>query len=135
MPESGQQLPVQVVFPRALVEQIQLPFWPFVTSHAPGGLLEGGVSLTTGFGFGPAAWASCIMDPSTVSGPGIGEGGWLDAHFAGPSRLTGARVEFLTLRLTAREPGKREATFRFGVGQGTQDLGFRAEVPILFTVK
>jgi hypothetical protein len=71
----------------------------------------------------------------TVSGPGIGEHGWLDARFVGSSRLAGERVEYLTLRLTAREPGKREATFRFDVGQGTQDLGFRAEVPVLFTIR
>jgi hypothetical protein len=71
----------------------------------------------------------------TVSGPGIGERGWLDAQFVGPSRLTGAPVEYLVLRLTARESGKREATFRFDVGQGTQDLGFRAEVPVLFTIR
>ena len=31
--------------------------------------------------------------------------------------------------------GKREATVGFDIGQGTQDLGFRAEVPILFTVR
>jgi hypothetical protein len=37
--------------------------------------------------------------------------------------------------LTALEAGKREATLNFDVGQGTQDLGFRAEVPILFHVK
>jgi hypothetical protein len=69
-----------------------------------------------------------------VSGPGIGEHGWLDARFAGSPRLHGTRVEYLILRLTARESGKREATFRFDVGQGTQDLGFRAEVPVLFRV-
>ena len=33
------------------------------------------------------------------------------------------------------EAGRREATIAFDVGQGTQDLGFRAEVPVLFTVK
>jgi hypothetical protein len=38
------------------------------------------------------------------------------------------------LRLTARESGKREATLKFDAGQGTQDLGFRAEVPLLFRV-
>jgi hypothetical protein len=71
----------------------------------------------------------------SVSGPGTGEGGWLDARFAGSNRLRGSRVEYLRLRLTPREPGKREATFRFDVGQGTQDLGYRAEVPVLFTVR
>jgi hypothetical protein len=39
------------------------------------------------------------------------------------------------LRLRSSEAGKREATLQFDVGQGTQDLGFRAEVPILFTVR
>ena len=44
-------------------------------------------------------------------------------------------VEYVLLRLTARQVGKREATLMFDVGQGTQDLGFRNEVPILFTVR
>jgi hypothetical protein len=70
-----------------------------------------------------------------VSGPGIGADGWLDVAFAENSRLKGDRVEYLFLRLTPRESGQREATLRFDIGQGTQDLGFRAEVPILFRVR
>src|SRR5690606_37536498 len=35
----------------------------------------------------------------------------------------------------SREAGKREATVSFDIGQGTQDLGFRAEAPVLFEVK
>ncbi len=50
-------------------------------------------------------------------------------------RLSGNRLEYVALRLTAREAGKREATLKFDAGQGTQDLGFRAEVPILFRVR
>jgi hypothetical protein len=68
----------------------------------------------------------------TVSKPG--EGRWLEADLPG-DRLSGRRLEYRVLRLTAREGGKREATFRFDVGQGTQDLGFRGEVPVLFTVR
>lgn len=49
--------------------------------------------------------------------------------------LSGSTVEYVLLSLKAAEAGKREATLKFDVGQGTQDLGFRAEVPILFTVK
>jgi hypothetical protein len=49
--------------------------------------------------------------------------------------LSGDKVEYRVLKLTARQAGKREATIAFDVGQGTQDLGFRAEVPILFTVR
>ncbi|HEV2948341.1 MAG TPA: hypothetical protein VGX70_13265 [Gemmataceae bacterium] len=50
-------------------------------------------------------------------------------------KLTGQKVEYVLLRLKAEKAGKREATLIFDVGQGTQDLGFRAEVPILFTIK
>jgi len=74
-----------------------------------------------------------------VSGPEIREAGnpadgrWLEATVS--SKLSGRRLEYVVLRLTAREAGKREATFRFDIGQGTQDVGFRAETPILFTVR
>jgi hypothetical protein len=63
--------------------------------------------------------------------------GWLEATIYGRPRqktLSGQKLEYVLLRLKAREAGKREATLKFDVGQGTQDLGFRAEVPILFTV-
>jgi len=64
---------------------------------------------------------------------------WLEAsvHNKPPlgKTLSGHKVEYVVLRLTARETGKREATLKFDVGQGTQDLGFRAEVPVLFTIK
>jgi hypothetical protein len=49
--------------------------------------------------------------------------------------LGGHRLEYRILDLTAHESGKREATLKFDVGQGTQDLGFRAEVPVLFVIK
>ena len=85
-----------------------------------------------------------VTHPLTVQGPQLvgkgkaGEGKWLEAEvFTGAPMLralTGQRVEYVLLRLRAREAGKREATLGFDVGQGTQDLGFRAEVPILFTV-
>ena len=79
-----------------------------------------------------------VTSTLAASGPGLigrEEGGWLEAAAVTPAKLTGRRLQYVALKLTAREPGKREATFRFDVGQGTQDLGFRAEVPILFTVR
>ncbi len=63
------------------------------------------------------------------------EGRWLSAVVAAPARLSGRKVEYALLRLRPHEAGKREASLGFDVGQGTQDLGFRAEVPILFTVR
>jgi hypothetical protein len=50
-------------------------------------------------------------------------------------QTSGLKVEYLVLLVYCREAGKREATIAFDVGQGSQDLGFRAEVPVLFDVK
>jgi hypothetical protein len=47
--------------------------------------------------------------------------------------LSGLEVEYRILQLYSKEAGKREAKLIFDVGQGTQDLGFRSEVDILFT--
>src|SRR5262249_35638287 len=66
------------------------------------------------------------------------DGRWLEATVERepPLRktLSGHAVEYVLLRLRALETGKREATLRCDVGQGTQDLGFRAEVPVLFQI-
>jgi hypothetical protein len=68
----------------------------------------------------------------------VDETRWLTlvAHTKPPLRraLSGHRVEYRLVGLIADQSGKREAILKFDVGQGTQDLGFRAEVPILFTV-
>jgi hypothetical protein len=80
-----------------------------------------------------------VTSPQFRSKGHAADGQWLEAgiHTEPPLRktLSGHAVEYVILRLTAREAGKREATLRFDVGQGTQDLGFRAEVPVLFTVR
>jgi hypothetical protein len=51
------------------------------------------------------------------------------------TNLSGLKVEYAIGLLYSNEAGKREATLAFDVGQGTQDLGFRGEVPILFDVR
>ncbi len=48
------------------------------------------------------------------------------------ARLSGLEVEYRILQLYSRDAGKREAKLGFNVGQGSQDLGFRNEVDILF---
>ena len=50
------------------------------------------------------------------------------------ANLSGLEVEYAVALIYSSESGRREATITFDVGQGTQDLGFRAEVPVLFTV-
>ncbi|HLJ97169.1 MAG TPA: CehA/McbA family metallohydrolase [Gemmataceae bacterium] len=71
--------------------------------------------------------------------PGADKDRFLQAEmFTSPpmtTKLGGLKVEYALALIYSGEAGKREATLSFDVGQGTQDLGFRGEVPILFTVQ
>ena len=60
------------------------------------------------------------MDVSTYDKPPLNE------------RLSGLALEYRILELYSRDRGRREAKLQFDVGQGTQDLGFRSEVNLLF---
>ena len=64
---------------------------------------------------------------------------WLDIRMFDKQpmspRLSGLEVEYRILQLFSRDAGKREAKLAFNVGQGTQDLGFRSEVDLLFNSK
>ena len=61
---------------------------------------------------------------------------WLDVSMFDKKPLTttlsGLEVEYRILQVYSRDGGKREGRFVFDVGQGTQDLGFRSELPMLF---
>ncbi len=49
--------------------------------------------------------------------------------------LSGLRVEYALALLYSAEAGKREATIGFDIGQGTEDMGFRSELPVLFEAR
>lgn len=49
------------------------------------------------------------------------------------ANLSGLELEYRIIELYSRDAGRREAKLAFDVGQGTQDLGFRNEVNLLFT--
>jgi hypothetical protein len=61
---------------------------------------------------------------------------WIDAVMPGSQplkpNLSGLALEYRIIQIYSREVGRREAKLGFNVGQGTQDLGFRNAVPILF---
>jgi hypothetical protein len=63
-------------------------------------------------------------------------GRWLDLAMHGErplnKDLSGLTVEYRVILLYSRDAGRREARIGFHVGQGTQDLGFRADADILF---
>ena len=62
---------------------------------------------------------------------------WMDLGMFGDRplnrTLSGLALEYRILQVYSRDAGHREAKVRFNVGQGTQDLGFRSDVDILFT--
>lgn len=64
---------------------------------------------------------------------------WMDHIMFGKQpmkpHLSGLELEYRILQLYSRDAGKREGKLVFDVGQGTQDLGFRSEVDILFTAE
>ena len=50
-------------------------------------------------------------------------------------RLSGLAVEYQILAIYSRDAGQRSAIIRFNVGQGTQDIGFRNDMTVLFTAR
>jgi hypothetical protein len=73
--------------------------------------------------------------PISIRPEDIGER-WLDVALADDQplnkTLSGLTAEYRILQLYSRDVGKREAKLMFDVGQGTQDLGFRNEINVLF---
>ncbi len=61
---------------------------------------------------------------------------WLSHEIANrppmKKKLSGLGLEYQIVQFYSRDAGKREATLQFDIGQGTQDIGFRNEVAILF---
>lgn len=51
------------------------------------------------------------------------------------NKLSGQPVEYQVMLIRSLATDKREITLTFDVGQTTQDLGFRAELPVLITRK
>ena len=76
--------------------------------------------------------------PQTISRRDVAER-WMDVSmFDSPplvARLSGLGLEYRIVELFSRDRGQREAKLAFDVGQGTQDLGFRNEVNVLFACR
>ena len=47
-------------------------------------------------------------------------------------RLSGLEIEYVILEIFSRDAGQRAAVLGFDIGQGTQDIGFRNDISILF---
>ena len=49
--------------------------------------------------------------------------------------LSGLDLQYAVIQMYTREKGKREAQLGFNVGQGSQDIGFRNTIDILFDIR
>jgi hypothetical protein len=83
----------------------------------------------------PGGWSEDPR-PKTVLKPSEIANRWLDLSMFDrqplEARLSGLALEYRVVQLYSRDRGRREATVGFNVGQGSQDIGFRNEVPVLF---
>ena len=48
--------------------------------------------------------------------------------------LSGLKLEYVVLQIYSKDDGQRELEIGFNVGQGSQDIGFRNSIPILFNI-
>lgn len=51
------------------------------------------------------------------------------------SQLSGLELEYAVVQIFSTQAGRREVKLGFNIGQGTQDLGFRGAIDILFDIK
>ena len=49
--------------------------------------------------------------------------------------LSGLNLEYAVLQIYCKDAGQREAELGFNVGQGSQDIGFRNSIHVLFTIQ
>lgn len=83
--------------------------------------------------------SSSASKPKLDISPAEADRRWLDLTLVtspplSPT-LSGTPLEYRIVQLYSRDSGQREASISFDVGQGTQDIGFRNEIPILFECK
>jgi hypothetical protein len=86
---------------------------------------------------GPQGFSLNSRPEQTISARDVADR-WLDLQsFDKPPllpTLSGLGVEYRILQLYSRDAGTREAALAADVGQGTQDIGFRNDSPVLFRV-
>lgn len=74
--------------------------------------------------------------PQRIGNPAAASDAWLEMKIHDdaslPAKLSDQPVEYRVIALRTEVAGQREARINFHVGQGTQDIGFRNEVDILF---
>jgi hypothetical protein len=92
-------------------------------------------SLFSGGAFRNASDSEFRREPENIPN----QDRWMDLQMFNnqPLRrdLSGLALEYRIIQIYSRDAGRREARFMFNVGQGSQDIGFRNEVDILFNAQ
>ncbi len=86
----------------------------------------------------PGGFSTASRPTQTITSREIGNR-WLDISMFDKQplepKLSGLRLEYRIIQLYSRDRGRREAQIGFNVGQGTQDIGYRNDISILFNVR
>jgi hypothetical protein len=87
-----------------------------------------------------SAWRSGnAAEPPLTLTPAMAREKWADISLYEKSpfgrALTGLAVEYRILEVFSRDAGQRAAQIAFNVGQGSQDVGFRNDVLVVFDAK
>ena len=92
-------------------------------------------SLFSGGAFRNASDNEFRRDPQNIPN----QDRWMDLQLFNSQPLqrdlSGLPLEYRIIQIYSRDAGRREAKFMFNVGQGSQDIGFRNEVDILFAAE
>lgn len=77
--------------------------------------------------------------PENVISPGESMNRFLEMNIDSSRPLTahlsGLGLEYFVLQIYSKTSGNKEATIGFGTGGGSQDIGFRNAVPVLFGIR
>jgi hypothetical protein len=83
------------------------------------------------------AWSNAPEPPRTITDRDIAER-WAEISFVDKPplspTLSGVPLEYRLLEVYSRDRGQRAAELKFDVGQGTADLAYRSDVPIVFSI-
>jgi hypothetical protein len=75
-------------------------------------------------------------EPKLALTPQDAAGRWADISIydkpPATRRLSGLALEYCILEIYSRDRGQRAAEISFNVGQGSQDIGFRNDIPVVF---
>ncbi len=87
----------------------------------------------------PTEYLDSRVKPENVILPGQAANRFLEAQVYHnrpmKSNLSGLKLEYAIVQLYSKDVGQREAELGFNIGQGTQDIGFRNTINILFDIR